>query len=810
MIIKELNLIGFGKFKHKSIELKDGLNIIFGENEGGKTTIHSFIDGMFYGFLKPYVKSTIYLDEHKRYNPWDGNRYAGIINFDMFGERYRIERVFTKSREETKVFIETTGEDITYKISTGDKGRVLQPGIHFFGFNNGVYSNTISIKQLGTKTDDKLANEVRDKLVNITSTLDDEISIEDSIKYLDKSLKETGSLKAPTSKYGITIESIDRLKAKKEEILKFKEEYEQLLDENIESSNKLGILHHQLESEKEVLGIALYFDRLNLYNEALEINEIISKLEHKLNEYSSFNDLSNDDYSNILNLSNEIIIITNKLEDLNIQVNETQTLIKDTLNNKDDFDIERANEISRDFMEYDSLEDEKNRLIYGNDKSEIEFLKRDFKSKIESKSRLGIAISLVSVFYLLLTYFTIRDILWPLFFLNQLFIILIIIIIRKLKQINVFLSHSREKLFDLEHEKHLKESRLEDIESRRETILNKYAILSKVELRSFYDDMQKSRIKRDSQINQVENNNKRIDALNNRTRELITNRQKLELNLEKLLSNNGVNSIKEFEAGLKYKNIYQDALIEHRNKKELMKRILGESSLAELKIQLEPIKNVSENSTEPKEVIQGKISSLIDCISSCKLNKKGIEERISFLMPEISKLVEIEEEISRNLTILENLDRKRESLELAKSTIDKLSKEIQNQFAPEINIKIGEIINKITRGKYSGVRIDNKLNIGVINPISGEIIDVDALSGGTIDQLYFSLRFGIINSITNDSMPLILDDCFIQYDDNRLESILQFLSEISKDRQVILFTCHNREKNILDNLNVDFNLITLT
>ncbi|MDD2447234.1 MAG: AAA family ATPase, partial [Tissierellia bacterium] len=55
MIIKELNLIGFGKFKNKVIKLDNGINLIYGKNEDGKSTLHSFIDGMFYGFLRPNV-----------------------------------------------------------------------------------------------------------------------------------------------------------------------------------------------------------------------------------------------------------------------------------------------------------------------------------------------------------------------------------------------------------------------------------------------------------------------------------------------------------------------------------------------------------------------------------------------------------------------------------------------------------------------------------------------------------------------------------------------------------------------------------
>src|SRR5690606_41141188 len=102
MILKKLNLIGFGKFKNKNIKLKEGINLIYGENEAGKSTIHSFINGMFYGFLKPNVRTALYVEDHDKYNPWDKSRYAGVLSFQYNDRLYRIERDFTKGRERTK------------------------------------------------------------------------------------------------------------------------------------------------------------------------------------------------------------------------------------------------------------------------------------------------------------------------------------------------------------------------------------------------------------------------------------------------------------------------------------------------------------------------------------------------------------------------------------------------------------------------------------------------------------------------------------------------------------------------------------
>mgnify|MGYP000999253104 FL=1 len=169
----------------------------------------------------------------------------------------------------------------------------------------------------------------------------------------------------------------------------------------------------------------------------------------------------------------------------------------------------------------------------------------------------------------------------------------------------------------------------------------------------------------------------------------------------------------------------------------------------------------------------------------------------------------MEEEIHRTKDLIESYDNRIKSIEIAKETIEDISKEIHNQFAPSINKRVSQMVKLLTNGKYDQVKIDDSLDISIENPTTKEIIDIDSLSGGTIDQLYFSLRFSIMSSMKEKSLPLILDDCFIQYDDERLSNILGFLSQMSDDKQILLFTCHHREKEILDNLGLKYNLIKL-
>ena len=129
MILKELNLISFGKFQNKTIHLKEGLNILYGKNESGKTTIHNFIDGMFYGFLKPYAKRRNYLEGLEKYRPWNNQNYAGVLKLFQEGKVYRIERDFEKGK--VKVYDDLVGIDITAKIDKGERLKDNLPGIHF-------------------------------------------------------------------------------------------------------------------------------------------------------------------------------------------------------------------------------------------------------------------------------------------------------------------------------------------------------------------------------------------------------------------------------------------------------------------------------------------------------------------------------------------------------------------------------------------------------------------------------------------------------------------------------------------------------
>ena len=809
MIIKELNLIGFGKFENKIINLKDGLNLIYGENEFGKTTIHNFIDGMFYGFLKPYAKTTIYLDEHAKYNPWTNTNYKGTLKFEYKGQLYSIERNFAKGQETTKVILDSTGEDITYSIDTGNSGRILQPGFHFFGFNNAVYSNTVSIQQLGIKTEDSLANEVRDKLVNVTRTLDENISIEQSINELDKALKSIGTIKAYTSSYGIEYEKLISLKEERDEILSFKNEYEELLEEETLIDIEIDKYKSKIEELESRIKGAKIIAKRQLYLEGKQIKENIETLTNKANDYKIYDSLSMEDYSTCIAINNDI----NHLDKIISHTSKIISNLDKEIESLRRLETEKVNmdeSIIEDYHYYEELENNNTILANNMDSNKLEFIKRDYKSNKSLKNSLNILLIVSVLIFIAISIYSAINSKYGYLIFNIFILIIVAFVIYKNRRLNGLLKRIEFQKNELESLAEINRLKIIENEEIMKDILNKYKVTNKLQVKRLQDNIQLEIYKK----------NKAEDELNKIVEKSIILQEELDIarmdsynykvELKDLLEKNVSGSIEEFKRGLENKDKYEDILVEIENKKDLYSRILGNSKLEEILKQLEEFEdylNIQETLT--KEELEESMSDLREELNSKNISKSALKSKLEFFATRISDLVNIEEEINRATSNLLVLDHKRAALEVARNTIEDLSKDIHRQFAPAINKRVGKVIEQITDGKYKAVRIDDKLEMSVINPISKENININSLSGGTIDQLYFALRFEIINSMSGSRLPLILDDCFIQYDDIRLENILRFIKDKSKERQIILFTCQKREMELLNKIDANYNLVAL-
>ena len=138
-----------------------------------------------------------------------------------------------------------------------------------------------------------------------------------------------------------------------------------------------------------------------------------------------------------------------------------------------------------------------------------------------------------------------------------------------------------------------------------------------------------------------------------------------------------------------------------------------------------------------------------------------------------------------------------EALTLAIEALERANDTLQTRFAPEISRQAAELLGKLTGGRYDKVLLDQSLAVSARE--TGEVTarELAWLSCGTADQLYLSVRLAICHAILPADTPLVLDDALVNFDDERLRQALDLLTEEAETRQILLFTCQNREKTAL-------------
>ena len=138
--------------------------------------------------------------------------------------------------------------------------------------------------------------------------------------------------------------------------------------------------------------------------------------------------------------------------------------------------------------------------------------------------------------------------------------------------------------------------------------------------------------------------------------------------------------------------------------------------------------------------------------------------------------------------------------------MDHLSSTIKDSFGMYLNKEASAFIKGITGGVYSSVSIDENLDIA-LNTRS-KLIPMNQMSSATIDQIYLALRMATAKLMNKDKLPLFLDDSFVNYDNKRLKTVLDYLYKNYRS-QIIIFTCHTRERDTLRSMGAKFNMINM-
>ena len=227
------------------------------------------------------------------------------------------------------------------------------------------------------------------------------------------------------------------------------------------------------------------------------------------------------------------------------------------------------------------------------------------------------------------------------------------------------------------------------------------------------------------------------------------------------------------------------------------------------KIKIKEIKNKFNNEIEIdnlKEInynidyLEKQLNLNLIRINTINIEEKNINEKLD-------NKIACEEKLEYLYEQKKELEELNKIINLAKETLEESYDEIKKNITPKFTKELSNNIEMISDGKYKKANFNSDTGL-TIEAENGEYIECNKLSIGTIDQLYLSLRLSATKEITEETIPIILDESFAYFDNQRLENVIKYLDS-NYNNQIIIFTCTNREKEILDKLNIEYNLVNL-
>ncbi len=252
---------------------------------------------------------------------------------------------------------------------------------------------------------------------------------------------------------------------------------------------------------------------------------------------------------------------------------------------------------------------------------------------------------------------------------------------------------------------------------------------------------------------------------------------------------------------------------------EVFSRHLGDSSISdealeafllrmEEYIRLSQVLARSETSVNEQDKI---IASLKERAVSCDEVISRQQRTQWELEKKLDRLAQCKDQVESLKQTLEDNDRIREeiaAIDLALDTLTELSSTIRDSFGLYLNKTASDMIGEITGGIYDSISVDENLNL-FMNTRT-KLVPVSQVSSGAMDQVYLALRLAAAKLVQseNDQMPLIFDDSFVQYDDDRLQATLKWLVQ-AYDEQIILFTCHQREARMMAASQLNYHMISI-
>ena len=768
MKIIELNISQFGCFENKKIELDGGLNLIYGENESGKSTILSFIKFMLYGLTRRSATNF----ERERAISWSGHRAAGSMTLECGSKTYRIERSFTESGR--------SGSEKLAVICLEDGSALdteLQPGEYFLGVPREVFEGSACVGQMRSSeiNGEKLATSIE----NMLSSADESVDTAKILKNLD-AVRVTYRHK---SKSGGSL---------------------------FEEEQKINQLRLRAERARED-SLALDGWEQKLASAKEEYAVVKKDFEHKDALLSEFNKVT------VLQRFGALAKTREKREELEKRLCECESKL-----NFDGFMPDRAHTAEIKLSAKSFAESKKSLDAKMADRANESVQKCDGElvelgNKIELAGGAAFVMRDVDAanqrFKKKKTAFTVWTVLAAAFGLGTVGYAAFLAILGGAISSSLpfyffipialcFVASTVVAVLSASGKKRAKR--------RLMAIADEYGAAPETlekRLRDCSAELIRSR-----EI--AEKNAKACAELEYAERELADKRDALAA----LLHKTAKSATPDVEsAAQEYKRL--EALIAERetilSERDTLDRMISAEEQAlshydeqSLREQITVnIDEVTPAAVAEAERMRGFLAEKLRVMSN-KIS--GFENTVISLRATAEDPLPISDELCELTARHEKNSRFYDALTLAMESIESASNAMRGNVTPAISRQASELLSKLSDGRYDTVRTTGTLGVSLDK--DGYSIKSELLSAGTRDAAYLALRLALFMRIYESELPpLVLDESLCQLDEKRAERALSMLCGLAGEGiQTLLFSSHKREESICREAGLGYNLISLS
>ena len=744
MKIKSIYISAFGGVKDLRLNLDDSFNVIYGENENGKTTVMSFIKMMFYGSDR--AKGDLAKSPRKKYTPWDNSQMAGSIEFEKDGKNYRLERIFGESNSTDKVTLINTDLGTRENVSA-------DIGTKLLGLSSSAFERSIFIGQFGFPENNANAEgEINSKLSNLALTGEEDASFDEVYKRLEKAKLALASKSGRAGEYDKNLVS---LKALNDALLKANETQEKINFGNLKAKEIIA----EIEKLQQKAGkLKVTIDKEQDFRNAQKLRELL-KLKAEL-----------DNITKALTLENGTVIdemFLKKIDFCLSKINSVKAKIE-ALENENKA-IQQGLDLALDPNKASPEKSaELEKKINALEQKQVE-LKQQYdnsQNALNNKKSPNIVLLILGI---ILGLGGAAATLYNLYIgtgVSVLGIALIVVYIAlttansaKKKELEGSLLNLKLELNELMAVITLEKSNLNAII----TALNSNAAMI------------------ENQQNHLKENGKKIE-------ELSKEKAVLSGELEVLLGN----TFNSTEIDSTLEELREKAATQKEIKQKI-NYILKDVGNISYEMAAQKIKEAeSFGEAQDFETIKAEYDGILEEITAKKTDATAILTEIKAAEKVMENPETLKKQIADLTAKTENQARYVADLELAMAVLTESFSEVRRSYGSVLDNKTGEIFSGITGGKYNGINVSKSFDISVQKTDIFGSFDSAYLSSGTVDQAYLSLRLALSELITdeNGTLPIMLDDSLAQFDDNRQKIALEYLKKYSDKNQIIMFTCH--------------------